>query len=75
MNNTIKVYISQGEKYYVAQCLEIDVVTQGKTINQVIQNMREAINLHLEGEDLTEYNLSANPTMLITMELDYAKAV
>lgn len=31
--NRLKVYISRGEKYYVAQCLEIDVVTQGKTIN------------------------------------------
>lgn len=74
MNNTIKVYISRGEKYYVAQCVEIDVVTQGKTINQVIKNLREAISLHLEGEDLSEYNLSPNPTMLITMEIDYAKA-
>ncbi|MFH1561807.1 MAG: type II toxin-antitoxin system HicB family antitoxin [Nitrospirota bacterium] len=75
MNNTIKVYISEGEKYYIAQCVEIDVVTQGETINQVIENIKEAIDLHLEGEDLAQYNLSPKPTMLITMELDYAKAV
>ena len=30
MKHTIKAYISRGENYYVAECLDISVVTQGK---------------------------------------------
>ena len=75
MYNTIKAYIVEGEKYYVARCIEIDVVTQGKTIEETISNLKEAVSLHLEGEDLKEYGLSPHPSLLITMELDYARAV
>ncbi len=54
MHNTIKTYIEKGEKYWVAQCIEIDVVTQGETVEEVIKNLKEAVSLHLEGEDLME---------------------
>ncbi|MEW6097178.1 MAG: type II toxin-antitoxin system HicB family antitoxin [bacterium] len=74
LHNTIKVYIEKGEKYWVAQCIEIDVVTQGKTVEETIKNLKEAVSLHLEGEDLSEYNLSPNPSLLITMEDEYAMA-
>lgn len=57
VHNTIKAYIYEGEKYWVAQCIEIDVVTQGKTIEEAIKNLKEAVYLHLEGEDLSEFNL------------------
>jgi predicted RNase H-like HicB family nuclease len=68
MQHTIKVFIKKGEKYYVAECLEIAVVTQGKTLDETISNLKEAVALHLEGEDLSEYGLVQNPTLLITME-------
>jgi hypothetical protein len=32
-------------------------------------NIREAISLHLEGEDLAELGLAEDPTILATMEL------
>jgi predicted RNase H-like HicB family nuclease len=58
MNKTIKAYIYRGEKYYVGECMEISVVTQGKTVDETISNLREAISLHLEGENLEELGLS-----------------
>ncbi len=67
---TIKAFIRKGEKYYVAECLEIAVVTQGLTIDETLTNLREAIALHLEGEDLSTYGLSENPTVIVTMELE-----
>ena len=33
-------------------------------------NIREAISLHLEGEDLAELGLSQDPTIIATMELE-----
>jgi predicted RNase H-like HicB family nuclease len=70
LQHTIKAFIRKGEEYYVAECLEIAVVTQGKTLDETIDNLREAVALHLENEDLSELGLAPNPTLLVTMELE-----
>jgi len=72
MRKTIKVFITKGEKYFVAECLELSLVTQGKTIDETIANLKEAVSLHLEGENLEEFDLAPNPSLLITMELESA---
>lgn len=68
MRHNIKAYIYKGEKYYVAECADISVVTQGKTLDETIFNLQEAIHLYLEGEDLTDYDLVKNPTILVINE-------
>lgn len=68
--HTIKAFIRKGADYYVAECLEIAVVTQGKTLDETIANLKEAVALHLESEDLSEFGLAPNPTLLVTMELE-----
>lgn len=70
LQHTIKAFIRKGEDYYVAECLEIAVVTQGKTLDETITNLKEAVALHLENEDLSEFGLAPNPTLLVTMELE-----
>jgi len=57
MKKIIQVRINKGEKYYVAECLDLPVVTQGKTLDETVENVKEAISLHLEGEDLKPYFL------------------
>ena len=70
LQHTIKAVIRQGEQSgYVAECLEIPVVTQGQTLDQVTKNLGEAVALHLDGEDLASLGLVLNPTVLVTMEL------
>ena len=66
MQQTIKAYIHKGEVLYVAECLEVNVVTQGKTLDETIANLQEAVELHLEGEDPAEFGLIPNPTLLVT---------
>ncbi len=70
LQHTIKAFIRKGEKYYVAECLEIPVVTQGKTIDETVENLREAVALHLEGENLSELGLAPNAVLIITMEVE-----
>ncbi|OHB95313.1 MAG: hypothetical protein A2Z58_05485, partial [Planctomycetes bacterium RIFCSPHIGHO2_12_42_15] len=60
--HTIKAFVRKGADYYVAECLEIAVVTQGKTLDETIINLKEAVALHLENEDLSEFGLAPNPT-------------
>ena len=70
MKRTIQVRISRGEHQFVAECLDFPVVTQAPTLDELTENIREAIGLHLEGEDFAALGLSTNPTILATLELD-----
>lgn len=72
MKRTIQVRIFRGENQYVAECLDLPVVTQAPTLDELATNIQEAIGLHLEGENLAELGLAENPTILATMELDAA---
>ncbi len=54
LRQTIKAIVNKGESNYVAECIEIPVVTQGKTLDEILVNLQEAISLHLEGENLEE---------------------
>jgi predicted RNase H-like HicB family nuclease len=71
LQRTIKAAIRPGEQSgYVAECLEIPVVTQGRTLDEVTRNLREAVDFHLEGEDLAEPGLAPSPGILVTFELE-----
>ena len=69
MQQTIKAFVHKGDTHYVAECLNLGVVTQGKTLDETIANLQEAIALHLEGEEPADYGLVSNPTLLVTIEL------
>jgi predicted RNase H-like HicB family nuclease len=69
MKRTIQVRITRGERQFVAECLDLPVITQAPTLDELATNIREAIGLHLEGEDLAELGFSPDPTILATMEL------
>ena len=52
LQKNIKAVIVNGnESGFVAECLEIPVVTQGQTLDEVTNNMKEAVELFLDGED------------------------
>ncbi len=70
MRHSIKAFVHKGENYYVAECIEIAVVTQGKTLDETMVNLQEAVALHLEGEDLVDFDLAPNPSLLVTLELE-----
>lgn len=40
--------IKKGEKQYVALCPQLDVVSQGKNIEEAIKNLKEAVDLYLD---------------------------
>ncbi len=75
LQRTIKAVIRPGEESgYVAECLEIPVVTQGVTLDEVTRNLKEAVELHLADEDLAAMGLAPEPTILVTLELIPAHA-
>ena len=42
--------ITKEGNWYVAQCLEIEVPSQGQTVEEAINNLREAVELLLEAQ-------------------------
>ena len=77
MKKIIQVRIFKGGKQYVAECLDLPVVTQGKTLDELTENLREAIGLHLRSENLADLDLADEPSVLASFELEpllHAKA-
>ena len=70
MKKILQVKIYKGEKYYVAESTDLSVVSQGKTLDEATANIREAIALHLEGENLNDLNISPDYVILINFELE-----
>jgi predicted RNase H-like HicB family nuclease len=51
---TFTAVIHQEDDLYVADCPEVGTVSQGKTVDEAIANLKEATELHLEEFSLTE---------------------
>jgi len=57
MSSKFTAIITREENWYVAHCVELGVVSQGKTIEQAQVNLKEAVELYLESfgtEDIPE---------------------
>ena len=61
LQSTITAVVSKSEGWHVASRKEIPAVTQGRTFDELVENLREAVELRLEGDDPTEYGLTPNP--------------
>lgn len=46
MKKTFSTVVWQEDEWFVAQCLEVDVASQGKTEEKALENLREALSLH-----------------------------
>ncbi len=66
---SLTAIIRKGEKQFVALCPEIDVVSQGYTIEEAIKNLKEAIELYIEEEGIPE-NISTNEIIVTSIEVN-----
>lgn len=69
LNRTIQVRMSKGDKLFVAECLDLPVVSQAATLDELAKNIKEAIHLHLAGEDLAELGFCVDPTIVATIQM------
>ena len=66
--------IKKGEKQFVALCPELDVVSQGPTVEKSIENLREAVQLYIEEMGVPE-EVKQAPTFVAHFEvLSHAEA-
>jgi predicted RNase H-like HicB family nuclease len=48
---TLTAALHREKDWYMAQCLEVDVASQGRTIDEALANLAEAVELYLEEVD------------------------
>ncbi len=48
MKRILTASIVREGDWYIAQCLEVDVASQGTTAEEALANLREAIELHFD---------------------------
>jgi hypothetical protein len=46
MKQKFTASIWQEDEWFVAQCVEVDVASQGKTEDEVLENLRDALEVH-----------------------------
>jgi hypothetical protein len=46
MKQTFSASVTREDKWYAAQCLDVDVASQGETEEDALRNLAEALQLH-----------------------------
>lgn len=62
-SRTFTAAVHQEEDWYIAQCLEVDVASQGHTMDEALDNLAEAVELYLGEVDDPERHVTATPTV------------
>lgn len=69
----LTVVVKKGEKQYVALCPEIDVVSQGYTVEEALSNLKEAVVLYIDVMGLPE-GISKEEAIITSIDVsDHAK--
>jgi predicted RNase H-like HicB family nuclease len=58
---TFTAAVHKEEDWYVAQCLEVDVASQGATLEEALVNLRQAVELYLDEVDDPEAHITGTP--------------
>ena len=51
MSIKYNVIIQKEDNWYVAKCLDKNITSQGKTIEQAMKNLKEALELYMQDEE------------------------
>ena len=68
-NKRLTAAIIKEEQWYVAHCLELGIVSQGKTVEEAQANLREAVELYIESFGYDEIPAEMGEVMFYPMEV------
>ena len=63
----VTAIVQKDDDWYVAKCLENSVASQGKTVEEAIANLKEALELYYE--DLSTDIVEPRQTFVTTLEV------
>ena len=69
MTYKFSVIIEKEKDWCVGLCPELEVASQGKTIEEAYKNLQEAVKLYLETADKSEIEISKIPPLVTSLEI------
>ena len=60
--------------WYISQCIEVDVSSQGESEEEALANLKEALELHFEPPQATRPPRVAPPRKIRTIEVEVGAA-
>ena len=67
MSKSFTIVIQKEDDWYVAKCLENSVASQGKTMDEATDSLREALVLYYEDESLPIFPQTYVTTMEVAL--------
>lgn len=75
MHKTLTATIWREGDGYVSFCPELDIASQGDSIQEARSNLREAVELFFDAADSSEVDSRLNPEVYVTsLEVEFEKA-
>jgi predicted RNase H-like HicB family nuclease len=75
MTKTLTVTIWREDDGYVSLCPELDIASQGDTVEEARSNLQEAVDLFFETADASEVAERLKPEMYVTsLEVNIGEA-
>ena len=68
-NYSLSVIIKRDESWFVAFCPELDVASQGKTVEEARSNLKEAVELYLQHADPSEIELPKEHPFVSSLDI------
>ncbi|PIQ68751.1 MAG: hypothetical protein COV91_02540 [Candidatus Taylorbacteria bacterium CG11_big_fil_rev_8_21_14_0_20_46_11] len=69
MKNIIQFTISKEDGIYTAEGINVPIVTDGKTFEELTRNIEEAVALYFEDETPESLGFGESPSILTNFEL------
>lgn len=69
MKTIAQFRVYKEENYYIAEGVDLSIVTQADDLDQLVENIKEAVALHFQGENIADFDYSQTPSILVNYEL------
>jgi predicted RNase H-like HicB family nuclease len=68
----LKAAVWKEGKYYISQCLDVDVSSFGKTRKEALAMLQDALELYFEDAPLPDKKTRAKNPVIASVQLQYA---
>lgn len=69
MKSIIQFKISELEGTYIAEGVDLAIVTNASTLDELVKNIEETVSLHFEGESELTFEFTSKPSILVNYEI------
>lgn len=69
MTYRVSMIIEREDNWYVAFCPELDIASQGKTVEEARTNLKEAVELYVKHADPSEFSFPKEPPFVSALDI------